>query len=498
MASRSSMNSIKVPLIIRGEIIEDYEVEHLDRSGTGSSFVTPNVEKYMRQLVNDRPSSLLDLYSISYGDILDYMEELGQRLDFDKNPGMREAYEGSRQASNLSDPVLESIYRNCVGAFQRDRIEEVVNGVFGGPDCLEGWVPSTQLDGRTMSVRAMGARAVHVIAGNIPSVAVNTVIRSAISRSDTIIKLPSNDPLTSIAIARTMIEMAPDHPLTKHLTVAYWKGGDEKLESQIYNPRHIEKIVAWGGYSSIKHITKYLQPGIDLITLDPKSSTTLIGKEAFADEATMREVARRTAVDMGGVDQEACFNARVIYVESGTDAEGVAKANTLGEYVFEALQNLPTDISNGPKRFDQALKAEIESIQSLPDWYQVFTRRGDIERSGAVIVSQLGEQVDFAGLLYGRVGNIVPMDNIEDALKTFTAATQTVGIYPDSLRESLREKAAVSGGQMITSLGYASRLRASGPQDGIEPLRRMCKWVADNAVDPAVTPGPWMHPEEYA
>src|SRR3546814_8261026 len=83
----------------------------------------------------------------------------------------------------------------------------------------------------------------------------------------------------------------------------------------------VEKIIAWGGFDSVKHITRYLQPGIDLITQDPKLSGTIIGKEAFADEATLRHVAKRLALDIGAQNQEGCVSARVIYVESGTRSE---------------------------------------------------------------------------------------------------------------------------------------------------------------------------------
>src|SRR3546814_5944892 len=38
----------------------------------------------------------------------------------------------------------------------------------------------------------------------------------------------------STAAARTMIDMDPDHPLTRHLSVAYWKGGDEEVEQYLY------------------------------------------------------------------------------------------------------------------------------------------------------------------------------------------------------------------------------------------------------------------------
>jgi hypothetical protein len=162
------------------------------------------------------------------------------------------------------------------------------------------------------------------------------------------------------------------------------------------------------------------------------------------------------------------------------------------------MQELPRNISGGPLHFDANLKAEIEGILPLHDFYRVFCDPDKIEQRGAIIVSQMSEQVDFPQLLYGRVGNLVPMDRIEDAMERFTAATQTVGFYPDSLKARLRDRAALSGAQMLTPIGYAVSAPMCGPQDGIEPERRMVRWIVDNDVDPAVTPGPWMHSDEIA
>jgi hypothetical protein len=486
------MPDFKVPLIIRGKVIEDYSAEFGDRSDTGRTFTTPDAGKYARQIINSNPASLIDLYDISMPEIYDYLEELGARLNLDTNPYWQQAFEVSRYSSNLSHSVLEHVYRTCPMIFRKEFVREVVETRIGSK-FLEGWAPSPCADGRTIYVRAMGARCVHIIAGNVPVVATSTVLRCAITRSDSIIKVPSNDPLTAGAIARTMIDMAPNHPLTRHLTVAYWKGGDEKVEATIYQAANVEKIVAWGGYASIKHISKYLGPGIDLITLDPKSSTTLIGKQALESDERMREVAMRVAADLGGWDQEACVNARVMFVESGTDAPGIARANKFGQYIYEAMQTLPKTVSAGPIHFDGQLKAEVQSILAMDDFYKVYTDPSAIEKTGAVIVSQFSEQVDFLKLLYGRVGNLVPLDDIEEAISYFTAATQTVGIYPDSLRVRLRDRAALMGGQIFQPVGYAITGTMSAPQDGIEPERRMCRWVVDNHCDPAVTPGPWVH-----
>jgi hypothetical protein len=490
------MTDVKVPLIIRGELIEDYTLEFGSRTG-GTRFVTPDVKKYLNRLLCDHPISQLDLYAISLADIIEFIGEVGRRLNLDTNPYWREAFEVSCRASNVSRSVLESVYRTCPATLRPEYAHDFVNSRIGAA-YLEGWVPTTLIDGRRIEVRAMGARGVHIIAGNVPVVAIATLLRCLVTRSDSIIKLPSNDLLTMVALVRTMIDIDPHHPLTKHISVAYWKGGDETVESAIFQPRYIEKIVAWGGFASVKHITRYLQPGLDLITLDPKSSTTLLGREALADDATMQTVAERVAADMAGWDQEACANARVMYLESGTDAAGIAAANRFGEALYQAIQRLPPTISAGPVQFDPALKVEIEGILSQRDFYRIYCDWKNIERTGAVIVSQFGEQVDFPKLLYGRVGNLVPVDNIEEALDRFTASTQTVGVYPDTLRVKLRDRGALMGGQMFMPIGYAITGSICGPIDGLEAERRMCRWVVDTHCNPERVPGPWMHPEEIA
>lgn len=472
-----------VPLIIRGEIIDRCELEFGGRRG-GVSFRSADVGAHLQQLALAAPSAMADLYALRFDDIVEYLAALGQRLHVAENTHLQEAFELSRRTSGLSDSILRHFYEAIPDFFLPAVVRETADRLVG-IDYLEGWVeqPSQINRGTPSRIRAVGARCVHIIAGNVPMVGVGTVIRNAFTRSDAIIKTPSNDPLTSAAIARTMIDMAPTHPLTRHLSVAYWKGGDEAIERELYDPRRIEKIVAWGGFASIQHVTRYLQPGLDLITLDPKHSATLIGPEAFADAATLRGVAARLALDIGTMNQEGCVNARVIYVICGTDERGLAQLEQLGELTFAALQNLPAFLSTPHKAFDAELKAEIDGLRFAGDDYRVF---GGKNSEGAVIVSRSDAPVDFARLLACRVGNLVPVDDVETAVRSVNAYTQTIGIYPEALKHRLRDRLAYQGAQRLVSLGGAGIYKDTAtPQDGIEPVRRMCKWVVEETTDGA-------------
>lgn len=484
------MSAFNIPLFIRGQVIEQDWVRFGGRGGS-APFSAPDPQKYVDRLPLDSPIDLRDLQAVPFEEILDLLVELGQALAFETNPYVQQAYAAALEAAPYPESMLKGSYIGLPFYFSRDLIREIAAQSIG-LDYLNGWVNRTLHDGRQLRVRAFGARALHIPAGNGALISAITIIRNAITRSDAIIKIPSNDPLTATAIARTLADVAPNHPLTKHLVVGYWKGGDVGVEEKLYRPEHVEKIIAWGGLASVKHVTRYIQPGLELISLDPKRSATIIGPEAFASDEILNQVALRAACDIGTANQEGCSCARVVYVLCGTDAQGIARINRLGELIYEKLQTLPNTISTRAKTVNRDLRDHIEATRLDDTFYRVI---GGKTNEGAVIVSQLDEAVDYSPLLAGRVANLVPVDDIKKVTDAVTAYTQTVGIYPDSLKEQLRDLLPLFGAQRLTSLGYACHVPIAAPQDAIEPLRRMCKWIVEETCDPAVVMPIWRGPD---
>jgi hypothetical protein len=482
-----------VPSVIRGEIITDDLIPFAGRDGIGG-FSASDPQALVPRLPLRDPSRLTDLQQLPLDEIVSYLDQLGRALVLEKNEYLQEALEQSAALSDMTTPLMRASFEQLPALFTPATVREVADNTIGLP-YLEGWVERRMADGRTVAVRAFGARTVHVIAGNSPVIAALSVIRNAMTRSDAIFKTPSNDPLTAPAIARTMAAMAPDHPVTRHLSVAYWKGGDTAVEEALYRPSAIEKIIAWGGYASVTHVLRYVQPGLELISLDPKRSATIIGPEAFDSEGTLADVALRAATDIGALNQLGCVNARVIYLVSGTDEPGVQKANRLGEAIYAQLLRLPERLSTRAKWFDPELRGALAGVRAHPRWYRVY---GGHDDEGAIVVSQLDEPVEFHTSLSGRVANIVPVDDTAQAVRAMTAYTQTVGVYPDSLRTELREIAPLHGAQRLVSLGYAAHPSMAVPQDAIEPMRRMVRWIVDEHCPPAEVTPLWDDPRPVA
>ena len=478
--------TFNIPIIARGRIIEPGPdaVEYAGRGG--ATIRCPDPHKHIHDLVLGDTNQLTDLQEMPVSKIIDFLVELGPRLRLDKNTYMQEAFELGLQAGGLTEPILRDIYETLPLSFNRAYLEKLVERTVGAA-YLDGWVPQGTGAQARFRIRAVGTRNLHITAGNVPVVATLTVIRSALTKSDCLIKLPSNDPLTANAVARTMIDIDPAHPVVKHLAVAYWKGGDELMGSEICRTSRIDKITAWGGMSSMKHIQKFLSPGLDLVALNPKLSISIVGREALENPEAMKQVAAGIAMAAGRMNQTACVNSRVVYVESETDDESLGRLIALGEEIYQAFQELPARISTPAPRKNAELEAELRAIELDDELYWV---KGDTIKGG-VIVSRFSDRVDFHESLNNRIVNLVPMPNLLDIVRWCDDSTQTVGIYPERLRHTMRNALALAGVQRMFPLcGVESTKQATEdgtelpgmPHDGIEPMRRMVRWVIDEAL----------------
>jgi len=458
--------------VLRGRVIETDLIEFGGRGGD-VTFLAPDPAKIVDQIPLASPRLMEDMYDLSIDQILDYLAELGPRLELSKNPYLQEALEYSYDTAPTTKPIMDSFYHDLPFMFDKERIRRMVDFNIG-IDHLEGWVEQA-INGSTVGIRAYGSRQLHIVAGNGPVLGALTIIRGAVTRGDMIIKVPSNDPFTTGAIARTMVDMAPDHPVTKHLAVAYWRGGDEALEAKIYQPHNIEKICAWGGFASVKHVTKYIQPGIELISLDPKRSASIVGKEALETAEAIEETANRIACDFATGNQVACSASRLVYVMCGTEDADIERLKQLGQATYEAMLRLPEVVTTKPKRYDPDLKRQVDTLRLNDDFYTVV---GGADDEGAVLVSHTSDRVEFWEYLGDRTINLIPVDTLDEVLDVVDAYTQTVGVWPRSLWDTVRHKGALHGGQRFVELGYAfNGAGLVGPQDGIEPMRRIVKWI---------------------
>ncbi|MFW9995540.1 MAG: acyl-CoA reductase [Candidatus Odinarchaeota archaeon] len=463
--------TIPVRFIIRGKIHEGSEIEFSTRDKS-AVFTFPSPAKLLNEIVLKNPASLVkDFEGVTVQEIIDFLVEVGQVLEYSRNPLMQEACALSIPFNGLTPSIIEASYKQVPSFFTETAMKTMVENEIGSR-FLDGWIEVPVITGRA-KVRAYGAKSLHIIAGNVPLVAALSVIRGALTKSDNIIKLPSNDPLTATAILTTMRDVDRTHPVVKHFTAVYWKGGDQEFEKRLVTPFNLEKIIAWGGHNSIKNIKKLVGPGIDLITLDPKFSISIIGEEAFASEETIQRAAFLAAIDSAAYNQEACVTSRTHFVRTSPE-----KASRYARFLYHYMQQQDPSISTKPKSFSESLKENIDSLRYMDGFYHVI---GGEHGEGAVITSLAGEPVEFFPSC--KTVNVIPIIDYQEALDMVTVATQTVGIYPESLKEELIDLLVTRGVQRFVSLGRAASGSIGVPHDAMEPMRRSCKWIV-NEIHP--------------
>ena len=405
-------------------------------------------------------------FNTPVAEIVDLLVETGKALRQDRGGLLAEALDAMKSASPLDDGVLARAYEDLAGLFTADILYAQLNNELGGADVLDGWREVSTPWGASR-VRAFPPRLVHVLAGNAPGVAAQSITRAALVKSVSLLKMPSNDLFTASAILRIMADLAPNHPVVRSFSAVYWRGGDEAIESRLFQPQYFDKLVAWGGESAIRSAKRYIGPGFELVSFDPKTSISFIGREAFKDPETTAKVARLAAHDATPFNQSACVSSRIQYVEG--DEADIDRFCELLQAEMGVERRTCSEV--GP-RISGELREEIEMLRAMEPYYRVW---GKYDGRGLVIRSE--ERVEFHP--DGKIVNVVPVASLAEAIGFANVATQTVGLYPPERKAELRDALASAGVQRVVTLGSALGPGPGLPHDGFYPLQRFVRWVTD-------------------
>ncbi|MFI5794563.1 acyl-CoA reductase [Streptomyces sp. NPDC051677] len=452
---------VAVVHMIRGEADEGPRVGH---GRPGAAFTAPALDLDRLVWPRTEPGPA---FHVPTAEVVDLLVETGEALKADRDGLLAEALDRVVRVSPLPAEVLERAYAVLWRSFQRPGLYAQIDHELGGADVLDGWREVRLPENRIAATRAFPPRLVHIIAGNAPGVAAMSVVRGALTKGVHLLKLPSNDLFTATAILRTMAAVAPGHPVVRSFSAVYWRGGDEAVESVLFRPQFFDKLVAWGGEATIRGALKYVGPGFELVSFDPKTSISLVGREAFASPEALARAAEAGAADASFFNQQACVASRFQFVE-GSREDVDRYAALLCEHLGVAREFS----SAGGPRVASELREEIDVLRSLAPDYRVW---GGYDGRGLVIRSP--EPVDFHP--DGKIVNVVPVAALTDAVAHAGVATQTVGVYPDPRKAELRDALACAGVQRVVSLGRAGGMPPGLSHDGFYPLQRLMRWVND-------------------
>ena len=464
--------AVSAPFCYRGMIDDAADETHRSRD-LGIAFATPRLA--FDKVVVPR-SEVPPLLNVPVREIIDFLVETGQRLVAPDNQHVNECFERMAATHILPRAVFEAVGRHAVSYLDRRILQAEVDQSFPDPRVLDEWVPKTDYTARQSYVRAFAPRLVHVLPGNSPGVAIKSVAQGALVKGINLFKMSSADPFYMVAILRTMAAIDPEHPVVRSMSAVYWRGGDTAVESVLYRPQYFDKIVAWGGGDAIRNVSQYIGPGFQLVSFDPKTSISLIGREALESDETMDRVADQAAADLMMLNQEACAASRFQFVEGPQE---------LVDQFSEKLQRQIAERAAGSsdvRPLSGELRDEVEALMMMEDDYAVW---GRTDGKGLVIRSD--QPVDFHPI--NKIGNVVRVDALDDAVRYVNVATQTIGFYPPQRMADFRDRLTAAGAQRVCRLGDAGPSTVGNPWDGMYPLHRFVNWaVHEDGMSPLQEP----------
>jgi hypothetical protein len=455
-------NVDSAPFFIRGKVVEGHDATHRSRD-LGVTFATPRLA--LDSLVHPR-TQLPPLLNVRTSEIIDFLVEAGQSMEDPNNPHVQACIDRMAKVSLAPRAVIEHQMLHATDYLNKQTLNEVLEQNFPNPRALDEWVPHTDYQGRRSFIRAYAPRLIHVLPGNSPGMGVRSIAQSALVKSVSLFKMPSADPFSTVAFLRTMADIDPDHPVVQSMSAVYWRGGEESVERVLYRPQYFDKLVAWGGGDAISNVMKYIGPGFQLVSFDPKTSISMVGKEVFESEDTLAQAAELNARDVSILNQEACVCSRFTFLEANAE-DGDRYARALSERL-----RIDRTGEGTPRPLDMELKEQIDMLRMLDEDYGVF---GKTDGRGVAIRSD--EPVDFHPLR--KTSNVVCVPDLMEAMKYVNVATQTVGVYPFHRMPALRDHLASGGAQRVVRLGEAGPSAIGNPHDAMYPLHRFVHWMAN-------------------
>ncbi|HNZ64864.1 MAG TPA: acyl-CoA reductase [Smithella sp.] len=518
-----SSNIVRIPFLVKGKLIvpPDVHKDDIERAfsakGKDADYVRMENAQVAREQIIDRktmkytdefiyevmplfnPAELIEsdieklskeLYSLPFNEVEKYLSSLAkviqensELVDRVRNMTRKiaehpDAYHDAAFASFpfLLDPAMaRSMVDNELGAWGKK-----------GSEFLDSWVPlqaqvfpglSALLGSGVFNnelgdhfhtfetmLRAMPTRQLHITAGNSPAVPLISMVRAMMTKSAAVIKSPYGAHVPAALIALAAVSAAPDHPITKNLSVVYWPGGDLSVENLFFLPESFDRIIVWGAPDAVASVRSRVM-FTKTICFNPRYGFSFIGKEAF--NGKLREAAARASMDTMIWNQKACIASYVHYVEGTFE-----QAEQYAELLKEALAKWDDIAPNFITPDSNKTLVKMRRGKYMDAFWHLNKKNGDFS-SGVVVIRDSFDMMDHP---FCRLVPVRPVNDLRDALKYLHSGVATVGIYPEERRLELRDAVLARGVTNAMPLGQSDKMFGGMAHDGMMVLNELVDW----------------------
>ncbi len=297
-----------------------------------------------------RQASSLHLKTMAVSDIIAVIDQAIARLLDRGDP--------YRQQAEVYLPLVSGYDRDMVRlgltgffkTFRAAQLQRFVAEDFANPQVLDGFQPTP----KGGAVRAFGPDLlVHNWAGNVPALALWSLVCGLLVKAGNIGKLPSAEPLFAGWFARLLAEVHP--PIADCFAVVWWRGAGDEGASALY--AQADTVLAYGGNEALDAIRQRLPVTTRFLPHGHKLGFGVVSASAL-DTQKAPALARLAAWDVMRYDQQGCYSPHVFYVQRG----GAVSPRVFANYLAGELANLQRRFPRRP--------LDVEDSAAVARWQQ--------------------------------------------------------------------------------------------------------------------------------
>lgn len=397
--------------------------------------------------------------------IVEATDRVAARFADPADPLRREAEALLPAATGYHPAMIALVLDRMAADWRAPALSRVLDAELGGTAVLEAFVAT----GGRLTTAVPPRLAFHVFSGNVPGVAVTSLVRALLVRAPSFGKLAAGEPVLPVLFARALA--AEDPELGAAVAVTYWPGGSAAAEDALLAAA--DTVIVYGGEGPVNALRPRIATGTRLVEHGPRLSVGAVGVGPI--EGGLEAAAGRAARAVATFDQQGCVSPHAIWVE-GPDDRAIAFAEALAG----ALRTLEDELPRG--RIAAAEASQIQQERGAAEMRahaDPRTRLWTGAGTAWTVVLEPAERLRPSCLnRFVRVHPIADLAALPDLLAPARAHLQSVALEGGGDRDPvIARRLALAGASRITTFDRLPWPPPHAHHDGAPPLRELIRWT---------------------
>jgi hypothetical protein len=361
-------------------------------------------------------------------------------------------------ATGYSAPVVTATLEHMFRDWHAESLHTLLRAELGDGRALDQSIADPAVAGK--QIAAFGfPLTFHVFSGNVPGVAVTSLVRALLVKSAALGKTGSGEPVLPVLFAKALAQTAPR--VAECLAVTYWPGGSAHLDQRAAELADV--LVLYGGSDAVRHYGA-LAAGRKLVVHGPRLSFGIV------KDTTAATLPRDVAQSVAAYDQQGCVSPHLVYVVGDE-----SHAQRFALAIAEELRTIEPALPRGRLTAEEAVA--IRNARTAAE----FGTDSELLATDADGFSVIYESSpEFRLSCLNRVLYVKPIAAARDILPLLPEGLdlQSVAMagFPAAEHAELARALGRAGVSRITSFAALPWPPMHWHHDGSAPLRELIRW----------------------